>query len=260
MGSESIGILTRDPALYGELARFLREKEVPLVSLLPGRRVPGRVAVIVTSEEEAAHSTFPRTVVARPGRMVEAWAAIQVALDHEEAVERELVVGVDPGPRPGYAVMDGERCVASGVAESPESVALVGVRLLRALPETSLRFRVGNGDHVRQVRTVNALLRLHLPVELVDERRTTPHGRRANDPFSAMQIATTPGRQVSRRLDLHLTEGEIANLQRLSREKSGGRLTIPRGTASAVLAGELSLGQAIEATARAKRLGWTAPH
>ncbi len=259
MGAESIGILTQDPALYGELARFLRDKRVSVVSLVPGRRVPGRVSVVVTSEEEAHQCSFPKTVVARSGRMLEAWAAIQVAREHAESGASELLVGVDPGHRPGYAVLDGERCVGSGVADSPEAIALIGVRLRQAFPGSEVRFRVGNGDPVRQARTVNALLRLHFPVERVDERHTTLRGRRGNDTLSAMAIATTPGRRVSRRLDLHVTPGEIQNLQAVSRERSGGRITIPRAIAAAVLEGELSLGQALETTARAKRAPPGAP-
>lgn len=260
MGSESIGILTRDPALYGELARFFQEKKVPVVSLIPGRRVPGRVGVVVTSEVEAKELGFRKVVVARSGRMLEAWAAIQIALGGGPSSSPELIVGVDPGQRPGYAVLDGGRCVASGIAESPEAVAMIGARLRQSFPETSIRFRVGNGDPIRQARTVNALLQLHLIVELVDERRTTLPGRRANDLLSAKAIATSPGRRVSHRMDVHVTDGEIADLQRLSRERSGGRLTIPREVASAVLSGELSLGQALESTARAKRSPQSGAH
>jgi hypothetical protein len=252
LAPRAIGILTDDPALYGELARFLRERQVEVVSLLPGRRVPARVAVLVTSEAEAPTLRFERIVIARPGRMSEAWAAIQVALGHEETPE-ELVVGVDPGSRPGYAVMDGAQCIASGIAESPEGVALLLGRLRQTFPATPVRFRVGDGDRVHQVRTVNALLGLRSPVELVDERRTTLRGRRDNDVLSAMSIACTPGRRVSHRMDLRITTGEVSNLQRLSREHSGGRYTIPRGYASEVLKGRISLNDALRETARAKR-------
>jgi hypothetical protein len=250
----AIGILTEDPALYGELALFLKEKGNPIVSLIPGKKIPRRVAVVVTSEEEKDAVTFQPKVVAQPGRMLETWTAVQMSLGETEGCH-ELIVGVDPGPRPGFAIVGPEgRCIAKGVAESPESVASLGLHLRQTLPDTGIRFRVGNGDPLRQCRIVNALLQLKEPVELVDERRTTQHGRRDNDPLSALAIASTPGERVSRRLSHHITKGEVGDLQRMSREKSGGRYTIPREMASAVLEGRLSMNEAIEETGKGKRL------
>ena len=43
------------------------------------------------------------------------------------------------------------------------------------------------------------------------------------------------------------TAGEVANLQRLSREGSGGRVTISRSSAHRVLRGEITLAEAVEA-------------
>jgi hypothetical protein len=250
----AIGILTEDPALYGELALFLKERGIPIVSLIPGKKIPKRVAVVVTSAEESLTVAFEPKVVARPGRMLETWTAVQVSLGEAQG-SHEIIVGVDPGPRPGYAIVGaGGKCIAKGVAESPESVASLGLHLRQTLPGTDIRFRVGNGDPLRQCRIVNALLQLKEPVELVDERRTTPHGRRDNDPLSALAIASTPGEMVTKRMGLRITKGEVGNVQRLSREKSGGRYTIPREMASAVLEGRLSMSEAIEETGKGKRL------
>jgi hypothetical protein len=250
----AIGILTEDPALYGELALFLKEKRIPLVSLILGKKIPRRVAVVVTSAEEKRVVNFRPKVVARPGRMLETWTALQMALDEPDG-SHELIVGVDPGPRPGYAIVGPEgRCIAKGVAETPESVASIGLNLKQTLPGTDIRFRVGNGDPLRQCRIVNALLQLEAPIELVDERRTTLHGRRDNDPLSALAIAFTPGARVNKRLNHHITKGEVGDLQRMSRERSGGRYTIPRDLASAVLEGRLSMNEAIEETGKGKRL------
>jgi hypothetical protein len=250
----AIGILTEDPALYGELALFLKERKIPLVSLLPGKKIPQRVAVVVTSSGEAPGLSFEPKVVARPGRMLETWAAIQVCLG-ERSERGELIVGVDPGLRPGFAIVaTGGRCIDQGVVESPESVVTLCTRLRQTFPRTPLIFRVGNGDHVRCSRIVNSLLSAKARVEIVDERRTTPHGRRDNDPISALVIASSQGKRVSARQSLHITQGDVGDVQRLSREHSGGRYTIPRELASAVLEGRMSLSQAVEKAGRGKRI------
>lgn len=252
---DAVGILTEDAALYRELSGGLRSRDVPVVSLLRGEKVPRGVAVVVTSVREAGAVDFPSVVKARHGRWEETWVILQVAL-RARPEEVDVTVGVDPGPRPGLAVvLDGKRCVASGILDRPEEVAAVGLHIRETFPRWGrMRFRVGNGDHVHQCRIVNALLPLGMPVEVVDERGTTPHGMRNNDPVSAMAIALTRGERVRGQMAHAITERELRNLQRLSRERTGGRLTIPRDLAAEVLKGRMSLTGAI-AMAKGARQG-----
>ena len=74
---------------------------------------------------------------------------------------------------------------------------------------------------------------------------------------AARRIAQTPGHVVRTPLTLHPTPGAIADVQRLSRIGSGGRLTIPRTAAHRVLCGELTL---TEAVANAMGAGTGATH
>jgi hypothetical protein len=110
-----------------------------------------------------------------------------------------------------------------------------------------VRFRVGSGDHVARDRIVHALWESRRPIEIVDERNTTPRGtRRPRDHVAARRIASIPGTPIAHRPWLRITAGEIANLQRLSRETSGGEFTISRSSASRVLEGKMTMGEAIE--------------
>ncbi len=253
MPKGEIGILTEDPALYGELAQLLREQGIPAVSLLPGEEVPRSVRVILTSPKEAEHLHHPGTIIARKGRTLETWALLQAALGAFPS-RGEIRLGIDPGPRPGFAILGpGERCLASGVLPRPESVTDLGRGLSSAFPEASLLFRVGNGDRVRHVRIVNHLLEQHFAVEMVDETGSTPHGMRNNDPVSARTIAATRGNRVERPLHYHLTEGALRDLQHRSRELSGGRYTIRRELAARVLQGELTLESAVRASDHRKK-------
>jgi hypothetical protein len=243
----SVALVTRDPALYGELAGFLRERRWPAVSLLPGQRIPASVAVVLTSTEEAPLIAHPRVLpVAPDGDRHALSAAVEQALDSSDP-DSELIVGIDPGPRPGYAILSGSKCLGAGTLESPESAGAFASHLRHRFPSRPVRYRVGAGDPPSRNRIVNSLLGHQRWVEIVNERGTTPRGqRRPRDPAAARTIAHGEGVTVRERLPTTFTPGEVQNLQRLSRERSDGRLTISRSSAHRVLRGELTLSEAVD--------------
>jgi len=247
--TRSVALVTRDPALYGELAGFLRERRLPSVSLLPGQRIPDRVAVVLTSQHEAQLIAHPNVLaVSEDGDRRALGAAVEHALAAGDAVE-DIVVGIDPGPRPGYAVLAGGACLGEGVLESPEAAGSFANHLHHRFPSRHVLFRVGSGDPHSRNRIVNSLLAHRRSVELVDEQGTTPRGRRRpRDPAAARTIAGNIGHPVREQLATTITPGEIANLQRLSREGSGGRVTISRSSAHRVLRGEVTLAEAVDET------------
>ena len=224
----------------------MRERRIPSVSLLPGQRIPDQVVVVLTSEQEAPGIAHPHVIgLPLEGERTAVWAEVESALAAKPGTGA-LVVGIDPGPRPGFAVLEGDDSIAEGVVDSPEDVGRLGSHLRRGFPSRPILFRVGNGDRLARDRIVNALLPVRRPIELVDEQGTTPRGhRRPRDAVAARAIAATPGRSIRERAELTITPGEVANLQRLSRIGSGGRFTIPRGTAEGVLRGELTLAEAV---------------
>ena len=250
--TRSVALVTRDPALYHDLAGFLRERRLPTLSLLPGDRIPDRVGVVLTSAEEEELIDHPHVLAVTEGSDRQALgAAIAQLLGSGDPTE-ELVVGIDPGPRPGFAILAGQTCIGAGILENPEAAGQFAAHMHRRFPGRPLRFRVGSGDPPARNRIVNALVAHHRAVELVNENGTTPRGRRRpRDAEAARSIAGTPGAAVKELLTATFTPGEIANLQRLSREGSGGRVTISRSSAHRVLRGELTLAEAVaEATTR----------
>jgi hypothetical protein len=243
----SVALVTRDPGLYHELAGFLRERRFPSVSLLPGDRIPESVAVVLTSDEELAEIDHPCVLsVAEGGDRRALGAAVAHALAPGSPGE-ELVVGFDPGPRPGYAILRGGVSLGEGILDSPESAGALAVQIHHRFPSRRVVYRVGSGDPPARNRIVNALLARRRAVELVDENGTTPRGRRRpRDALSARRIGGAPGSPVREPLVAPVTAGEIANIQRLSRERSGGRLTISRSSAHRVLRGEVTLAEAVD--------------
>jgi hypothetical protein len=251
----TVALVTGDPGLYHELAGFLRERRVPTISLLPGDRIPDQVAAVLTSSAEApliSHSnvlTVGETVDRRSLA-----AAVRHALESADAAEA-IIVGIDPGPRPGYSILAGATLLGEGELESPETAGTLAGHLRHRFPSRPVLFRVGKGDPPTRNRIVNSLLEHQRSVELVDEQGTTPRGhRRPRDAAAARSIARSRGRPVREPIPLTFTPGDVANLQRLSREGSGGRLTISRSSAHRVLQGEITLAEAVaEALSRPGR-------
>ncbi len=243
----SVGLVTRDPSLYHELAGLLRERRWPTVSLLPGHRIPDSVAVVLTSPAEAYLIAHPNVIAVSEGIDRRALgAAVEHALGPSSA-EEEIIVGIDPGPRPGYAVLAGPTVIGQGNLESPEAAGVFANHLRHRFATRHVLFRVGTGDPPARNRIVNALLSHQRAVEMVDEQGTTPRGRRRpRDAAAARLIAQTRGQPVHERISDSFTKGEIVNLQRLSREGSDGRVTISRISAHRVLRGEITLAEAVE--------------
>ncbi len=249
MRLRSVALITRDPSLYHEMAGFLRERRLPAVSLLPGDRIPDSVAVVLTSAAEAPSIGHPNVLAVAEGVDRRALsAAVAHALASADPSD-EIVVGLDPGPRPGYAVLAGTRVLGEGNLEAPGATGTFAAQLHHRFPGRRVRFRVGSGDPLPRNRIINELLSHRRTVELVDEGGTTPRGRRRpRDAAAARRIAALSGPLIRDPLPEHFTAGEVANLQRLSREGSGGRVTISRSSAHRVLAGEITLAEAVDAT------------
>ncbi len=218
-----------------------------MTSLFPGDRIPDHVTAVLTSPEEAGRISHRNVIaVSEGGDRRVLGAAVAHALGMADPGD-SLIVGIDPGPRPGYAIFAGPVVLDQGVLESPEATGAFSVQLRHRFPSRHLLFRVGTGDPPARNRIVNSLLEHHRAVELVDEQGTTPRGhRRPRDPEAARTIARSRGHPVRERLELTTTPGEIANLQRLSREGSDGRVTISRASAHRVLLGELTLAEALD--------------
>jgi len=110
------------------------------------------------------------------------------------------------------------------------------------------KIKVGHQAVTIRNRIINDLLELvkkfDFVIEIADETSTT---REKNNPDinAAIEISSMPGSPVYRPMDVNPTPGEIRDIQRISRIKSGSELTISRTLAARVATGELDLHEAI---------------
>ena len=241
-----IVVATADFEVYHGVVAELRDRGATFTTVEPGDALPDRTAVVVVGPEEGETPEFlddedASVVVAdpdRPDRTVEA------ALSAVRGADGRTIVGVDPGTRPGIAVLSGETVVAAHQVPLTQAVEVVRDAVAGA---TDPVVRVGNGARLQGARIVEGLDDVR--VELVDETGTTPHlgagARGLGDVLAAVNIARRPGEPVESRV-VNPTDGELQVIQTESRERSPENREIDEALARRVAAGELTIEEALK--------------
>jgi hypothetical protein len=251
--------LTRDFGLYHDLVRLLRERSVPFVSLAFDETPPPQVGVVLTSWRDTVQGGLPQhvPVVAVPvdsAGLEDLEAGVQAARRILEGKTRfkQLAVGIDPGKRPGLAVLGDGSVVHTVHAVSEAEVAQLVGRILDQFEADARVVRVGHGSPKERddiLRRLEVLLPEDVRVEVVDETGTTPprgaSGGLPADVAAAIGIARVAGRAAYPVAGPHVTERLIRHLQRESREATEGRFSIGRDAARRVARGELSMEEAV---------------
>ena len=242
--------MTEDFSLYHDLVVRLKKRGLAFASLSPKDPIPREVGVVITSPKEAKGISF-RPAVATSGDLEDAIDQALKALAGREGAEL-LAVGVDPGRRIGVAaVADGVVVASAGVTSVDDAVNRVRMFLQRH-PATRQVVRIGDGAPTVRDVLIQRLQGLETPIEVVDERRTTEYVD-LPDVRAAISIAAARGQRVDRAPRVDAPPGEVKDIQRLSRIKSGGRFTIPREMAREVAVGSYSLEEAVRRYRRERR-------
>ncbi len=243
-----LGLLTEDFRLYHDLVAALKKRDLPFVSLSFARRIPAAVGAILTSPDEAVRIPFPHIV---PVDDLDAAIARGLQLLRGKSSWRELLIGIDPGSEPGFAVVGDGDVVDTRIAPFPEAAANLVQDAVRTFPAKAVRVRIGHGDPTNRNRIINALSKEGVRVEIADEAGTT---RRTDQPDvdAAIRIAFTPGVRARMFYEIRPTRGELQEIQRRSRVSSGGSVSISAALAAMVARGEVTLDQAVDKQRRAR--------
>lgn len=246
---KTIGVYTKDFSLYYDLIKTLKRRKISYVSLSAIDHVPSRIGVILTSNNEL-HDLKSQKVIA-----ADAYDTIDHAVDLAlqmligKDLYSKVFVGIDPGDKPGIAVVGDGILLQKTNVETPEKVESAVKRILSEYPAIDTLIRIGHGSVLTRNRIINSLIPLRVPIEIVDETKTTPSQeirRRDRDREAAAAIALLTGGKVQKRLPLEPTKGEIRNIQERSRKLSGGKFSISEKIAIQVLEGKISLKEAVE--------------
>jgi hypothetical protein len=236
-----IGLVTEDFRFFHQMVRLLKDKDEPFVSFGFDESVPENVGAIITTKAEQDRVKFS-TVVSDDDPDVAFRAARSVLRGKRYS---RIVVGIDPGRRPGIAVIGDGRIIDTELVFSPEEVAETLVYMTRNLEFDLMTVRIGHGDPTNRNRIIQAVWPLADEVEIVDESSTTKRTV-TPDIDAAIMIAFTSGERLEFQPEVRPTPGEVRDIKRLSRIESRGRVTISTELASQVARGKISLAEALE--------------
>lgn len=245
-----IALVTEDFKVFYDLVKVLKREGIPFASLSLKDYIPPNVGSIITTRPEAKElkTKFDETkIVIAADDITSTIRKAQQALREKEIFE-ELIIGIDPGRKPGLAVIGDGETLQTLISPSPEEVCEKITNILEIYPHRNVRIRIGHGDQIRRNRIINSLSDVEVKIEIVDERSTTRGTRRTekSDKDAAVDIACSEGYPARKRYDITPTKGEIRDIQRRSRLKSGGKLTISKELAVKVAKGKMTLEEAIE--------------
>lgn len=236
---KTVAVVTDDFRFFYEAARRLKEKGQPFISLGFKDPLPLNVELVLTTEAERKRLRGRRVIASDDPE----WAVKAALALLKGGSFNRLVVGVDPGPRPGVAIMGDGKVLLAETMLSPEEVAPALRDFLSFVNANELLLRVGHGDPTNRDRIITMLWDVTRNIEMVDETSTTGN---TGHPEAAISIALTRGELLPARPRVAPTQGELRDIQRLSRIESGGAITINSALARQVAVGALTLGEAIE--------------
>jgi len=236
-----IVVATADFELYHEVVPLLRDRGVAFTTVEAGDDVPEEASAVIAAPDDIFGETETERVTATAD---DARRAVDEALALLRGGEGRTVVGVDPGVRPGIAVLAGETVVAA--FQMPLGDAVETIRREVADAADPL-VRIGDGARLQGARLVNDLD--DVTVELVDETGTTPYlgtgARGMGDVLAAVNIARLDGERVDSR-EVDPTAGELQRIKDRSRQLSSDDRTIDEGLARRVAAGDLTVEEALD--------------
>lgn len=234
-----IVVATADFELYHEVVAELRDRGVAFTTIEPDEDLPDDARVVITAPDETA----PDGVDHVSAGADEARRAVDEAMTLMRGGEGRTIVGVDPGPRPGIAVLSGTTVVAAFHVPLTDATEVVRQEVEDA---TDPLVRIGDGARLQGAQLVNELE--DVPVELVDETGTTPYlgtgARGMADVLAAVNIAHIEGERVESR-EIEPTAGELKVIKRESRERSETGRTINEALARRVATGDLTIDEAL---------------
>ena len=238
-----IVVATEDFEMYHDVVAELRDRGVAFTTQEPGADLPDGAQVVIRAADE--DDPLPADVAAVAAAAGDARHAVEEAVSVLRGAEGRIIVGVDPGPRPGIAVLAGGTVLAA--FQVPLSEAAAAIRR-ETEDATDPLVRIGDGARLQGAHLLNDLD--DHTVELVDEAGTTPYlgtgARGMGDVLAAVNIARRSG-AVTESREIEPTPGELQRIKDRSRRASENDRTIDEGLARRVAAGELTVGEALAA-------------
>lgn len=235
-----IVVATADFEVYHGVVGELRDRGLTFTTVEPDDELPAAAEIVVTAADESHDPAGVDVVRADPDDP-------RRAVDEVVAILRgdggKLIVGIDPGERPGIAVCSGEMVVSAFQVPADQVADAVREEIADAVDPL---VRIGDGARLLGAQIIDDLG--DVTVELVDETGTTPHlgtgARGMGDVLAAVNIARIEGEEIESR-EIDPTTGELKRIKQRSREASDTNRAIGEALARRVADGQLTIEEAL---------------
>ncbi len=179
-----IGIFTNNFRFYHDVIDVAKNWELPYFSIDPSSSVPVDISVILSTKADPEIDN-------RQVKENDPVRALRLGLPRliDQIEFRRIVIGIDPGPKPGVAVICDD--VLTEATELPE-IMYIEEYILKVLSDYSYgsySIRIGDGDTPNREKITDILSRNRLSYVVVDESNTTIFRHRPqNNAISAAVI------------------------------------------------------------------------
>lgn len=183
-----IGIFTFDFKFYHDVIKDLRKWNLPFTSLESLDSIPRDVSVVLSSTSD--EHNLPNQIKADNPT-----TGIRMALPRlmNKNQFRSIVIGIDPGPKPGIAVMGDGILLEAYECSSTRKVRKEIIDISEGYPYREIMVKMGDGDAPNRNEIFRSIEKLGLTINVVDEKYTsTPHKVHDNA-LSAARIAQMNG-------------------------------------------------------------------
>ncbi len=240
-----LAVATDNFEFYYDVVEELKQRDIPFVSISPTDPVPPNVEVVITTAHEAEAIDLPEDhVIGVPGQEVRSGIRKALAVLSGKSTYQQLIVGIDPGTKPGVSLVGDGKVLETCYSDSPEDVGDIIERYMKDYDFQRMTVRIGHGDKTNRNRTINSIEGLAVRVEIVNEEDTTKLAE-SPDLEAAKKIALSAGKLASGSFEVEATEGEMREMQRRSRIESG-EITISKELAKKVVEGDMKMKEAIK--------------
>ncbi len=180
-----VGIFTLDFKFYHDIIVDLRKWKIPFTSLESTSNIPRDVAVVLSSEKDERF--WDRQINARDSTY---GIRNSLPLLMNREVFDEVVIGLDPGPYPGVAVIADN--VLTEAFETPmiEMVRKEVMEIRDSYRYKNISIKIGDGDKPHRDRIIQDLAETGIDLKVVDERNTSMPHKIHNNALSAARIAS----------------------------------------------------------------------
>ena len=264
-----ISLATMNFRLCHVLREKLTEGGFSVEQIIPGK-LPSKVSILVvtTEGEHIEENKYSKLVILSESDILSidrAYSKIILGIEGKKIWE-SLIIGIDPGLTIGVAIItDGCLRTALETRDIKEAIDFI-LGSIKNTPAKMTIIRVGSTGGYRRVLILNELLNVKpksVALEVVNELQTTPASCQdakdgiiegvqngikisaGKDATAAMEIAFRLGESIKSPETWKTSEGELKEIQILSRQYSKGDVTISRELALRVAAGKLTLEKAI---------------